>query len=81
MGMADELLALASCEGIPEPAELQHAKELMHELCRAEPAQRAERNLRLMHNAYLNIQMAKVCEDSRLMAGSMKDFRRVISDL
>lgn len=79
MEVSDEILALASCESLPNPAEVQHAKQLMRELCGSEPTQKAERNLRLMQNAYLNIQMAKVCEDPRLMAGSILDFRRALS--
>jgi hypothetical protein len=79
VGVSDKILALASSEGLPNPADVQHAKQLMRDLCGSEPTQKAERNLRLLQNAYLNIQMAKVCEDPRLMAASLQDFRRALS--
>jgi hypothetical protein len=73
--VSDKILALASCEGLPNPADVKHAKQLMKELGGPEPTQKAARNLRLMQNAFLNIQMAKVCKDPRLMAGLMQTAR------
>ncbi|VVT31894.1 hypothetical protein [Rhizobium sp. EC-SD404] len=78
MEIADRLYKLVLDEAVPTAAEVLEVKLLMKKLCMGQTERKAERSFRLVHSAYLNLQMARMCNDQDLLNASLEDFRSAL---
>jgi len=78
MNVADRLYKLILDQAVPTAAEILEVKLLMKELCMGQTEQKAKRSFRLVHSAYLNVQMARMCNDQALLNASLEDLRSAL---
>lgn len=78
MKVANRLYNLLVDEAVPTAVEVLEVKRLMKELCLRQTERKAERSFRLVHSAYLNVRMARLCNEQELVNASLKDFRSAL---